>query len=177
LLHVAEDFGYPLQLANSWKGNDPCQGWSFIVCSAGNIITVYLAKQKLEGTISPAFANLTDLRNLYLSDNNLTGSMPQSLTSLLHLQVLDVSNNNLSGEIPKFSSMIRFNSTGNVLLQLGSLYKNITASAPLLKNTTASAPLLKNTTASAPLLPWILGEPGDFYVYEDVKVYLISKLL
>jgi Leucine-rich repeat (LRR) protein len=148
---------------------------------------VYLAKQKLEGTISPAFANLTDLRNLYLSDNNLTGSMPQSLTSLLHLQVLDVSNNNLSGEIPKFSSMIRFNSTGNVLLQLGSLYKNITASAPLLKNTTASAPLLKNTTASAPLLknttasapllPWILGEPGDFYVYEDVKVYLISKLL
>ncbi|CAJ2655007.1 unnamed protein product [Trifolium pratense] len=147
LLHVAKDFGYPLQLADSWKGNNPCQDWSFIVCSAGNIITVNLAKQKLEGTISPAFANLTDLRNLYLGDNNLTGSIPQSLTTLLHLQVLDVSNNNLSGEIPQFSSMTIFISTGNVLLQLGSLYKN----------TTASVPLLKNTTASSPLLAWILG--------------------
>jgi Leucine-rich repeat (LRR) protein len=152
LLHVAEDFGYPLQLANSWKGNDPCQDWSFIVCSAGNIITVNLAKQKLEGTISPAFGNLTDLRNLHLSGNNLTGSIPGSLTGLVELEVLDVSNNNLSGEIPKFPTMVDLHLSGNVLLQLGNLSKN----------TTASAPLLKNTTASASLLPWILGEPGDF---------------
>jgi hypothetical protein len=102
-----------------------------------------------------------------LSGNNLTGSIPGSLTGLVELEVLDVSNNNLSGEIPKFPTMVDLHLSGNVLLQLGSLYKNITASAPL----------LKNTTASAPLLPWILGEPGDFYVYEDVKVYLISKLL
>ncbi|WJX49798.1 hypothetical protein P8452_36188 [Trifolium repens] len=147
LLHVAEDFGYPLQLANSWKGNNPCQDWSFIVCSAGNIIIVNLAKQKLEGTISPAFGNLTDLRNLHLSGHNLTGSIPGSLTGLVDLEVLDVSNNNLSGEIPKFPTMVDLHLSGNVLLQLGNLSKN----------TTASAPLLKNTTASAPLLPWILG--------------------
>jgi len=24
LLHIAEAFGYPIQLANAWKGNDPC---------------------------------------------------------------------------------------------------------------------------------------------------------
>ncbi|XP_039689863.1 receptor-like kinase TMK4 [Medicago truncatula] len=120
LLGVAGEFGYPLQLVNSWKGNNPCQNWSFVVCSEGKIITLNLANQKLKGTISPSFASLTYLRNLYLGDNNLTGSIPSSLTSLAHLQVLDVSNNNLSGDVPKFSSTLRFNSTGNVLLRLGS---------------------------------------------------------
>ncbi|XP_058759492.1 receptor-like kinase TMK4 [Vicia villosa] len=116
LLDVAAGFGYPLQLASSWKGNDPCLDWSFVVCSGGKIITVNLAKQKLNGTISPAFGNLTDLRNLYLGGNNLSGSIPGSLTGLTQLEVLDVSSNNLSGEIPKFSNKVKFNSAGNVLL-------------------------------------------------------------
>ncbi|XP_020228132.2 receptor-like kinase TMK4 [Cajanus cajan] len=116
MLDIAKDFGYPLKLANSWSGNDPCNDWSFVVCAEGKIITVNLAKQNLTGTISPTFANLTDLRNLYLSDNNLEGSIPGSLTSLAQLEVLDVSNNNLSGDVPKFSSKVRFNAAGNDLL-------------------------------------------------------------
>lgn len=116
LLDIAADFGYPIQLASSWKGNDPCQDWSFVVCSGGKIITVNLAKQNLTGTISPAFGNLTDLRNLYLGGNNLSGSIPGSLTGLAQLEVFDVSNNNLSGEVPKFSDKVKFNSAGNVLL-------------------------------------------------------------
>ncbi|XP_020226085.1 receptor-like kinase TMK4 [Cajanus cajan] len=116
MLDIAKDFGYPLKLANSWSGNDPCNDWSFVVCAEGKIITVNLAKQNLTGTISPAFANLTDLRNLYLSGNNLEGSIPGSLTSLAQLEVLDVSNNNLSGDVPKFSSKVRFNAAGNDLL-------------------------------------------------------------
>jgi len=141
LLRVAGEFGYPLQLVNSWKGNNPCRNWSFVVCSEGKIITLNLAKQKLKGTISPAFASLTYLRNLYLGDNNLTGSIPWSLTSLAHLQVLDVSNNNLSGDVPKFSSMLRFNSTGNVLLRFGS-------------------PSEKANTSSLSLA-WLLGESAQ----------------
>ncbi|XP_058766966.1 receptor-like kinase TMK4 [Vicia villosa] len=116
LLDVAAGFGYPLQLASSWKGNDPCLDWSFVVCSGGKIITVNLAKQNLNGTISLAFGNLTDLRNLYLDGNNLSGSIPGSLTGLTQLEVLDLSNNNLSGEIPKFSTKVKLNSAGNVLL-------------------------------------------------------------
>lgn len=116
LLDIAAGFGYPLSLANSWKGNDPCDDWTFVVCSGGKIITVNLPKQNLNGTISPAFGNLTDLRNLYLNGNNLTGSIPGSLTGLTQLEVLDVSDNNLSGEIPKFSGKVRFKSAGNVLL-------------------------------------------------------------
>ncbi|XP_061369141.1 receptor-like kinase TMK4 [Gastrolobium bilobum] len=116
LLDVAAGFGYPLQLASAWKGNNTCQDWSFIVCAGGKIITVNLAKQNLTGTISSAFANLTDLRNLFLNDNNLVGSIPGSLTTLPQLEVLNVSNNNLSGEIPNFSAKVKFLHAGNVLL-------------------------------------------------------------
>ncbi|XP_061373026.1 receptor-like kinase TMK4 [Gastrolobium bilobum] len=116
LLQVAEAFGFPIRLANSWKGNDPCQGWSFVVCTAGKITTVNFAKQGLQGTISPAFANLTDLRNLYLNGNNLTGSIPESLITLSQLETLDMSNNNLSGDVPKFPSKVKLVTAGNVLL-------------------------------------------------------------
>ncbi|TKY47806.1 Receptor kinase TMK4 [Spatholobus suberectus] len=116
LLDIAAGFGYPPQLARSWTGNEPCNDWSFILCAEGKIITVNLAKQNLTGTISPAFADLTDLRSLYLSNNSLVGSIPGSLTNLAQLEVLDVSNNNLSGDIPKFSSKVKFSASGNDLL-------------------------------------------------------------
>lgn len=117
LLQIAGAFGYPIKFAGSWKGNDPCQGWSFVVCDSGRkIITVNLAKQGLQGTISPAFANLTDLRSLYLNGNNLTGSIPESLTTLTQLETLEVSDNNLSGEVPKFPPKVKLLTAGNVLL-------------------------------------------------------------
>ena len=86
------------------------------MCAAGKIVTVNLAKQNLTGTISPAFADLTDLRNLYLNDNKLGGSIPGGLTSLAQLEVLDVSNNNLSGDVPKFPTKVKFITAGNALL-------------------------------------------------------------
>ncbi|KAG2409592.1 Receptor-like kinase [Vigna angularis] len=116
LLQIAEAFGYPIQLANAWQGNDPCNGWNFVVCSTGKIVTVNFAKQGFSGTISSAFSQLTDLRSLFLNGNNLTGSIPESLTSLPQLQTLDVSDNNLSGEIPKFPSKVKLMTTGNARL-------------------------------------------------------------
>lgn len=116
LLEIAAAFGYPLKLASSWTGNDPCPGWSFVVCSGEKIISFNLAKQNIGGTISPAFGNLTDLKTIYLNGNNLTGSIPSILTTLSQLVVLDVSDNNLSGEIPKFSSNLKLTATGNPLL-------------------------------------------------------------
>ncbi|MED6186724.1 hypothetical protein PIB30_069478 [Stylosanthes scabra] len=120
LLQVAEAFGYPLLLARTWRGNNPCKRWSFINCdSQDKIRTVNLTKLNLTGTISPAFANLTDLRELYLSGNNLKGSIPESLTSLSQLQIMDVSNNNLSGTIPTFSPAITLNTSNNFYLNPG----------------------------------------------------------
>ncbi|MCH89727.1 putative receptor protein kinase TMK1-like, partial [Trifolium medium] len=118
MLQIAEGFGYPIKLAQEWKGNDPCQGgqsWQFVTCDKDkNIVSVILVKQNLQGTISPAFANLKKLKKLNLSGNNLTGSIPQSLTTLSQLETLDVSNNNLSGEVPKFSPKVTLVTGGNV---------------------------------------------------------------
>ncbi|KAI3420735.1 Protein kinase domain-containing protein, partial [Psidium guajava] len=116
LLEIAGALGYPMTLAESWEGNDACQGWSFIICQGKNVTSVSFSKQQFSGTISPAFANLTSLRSLLLNDNDLTGSIPQSLATLPHLQVLDVSNNNLSGAVPVFPASVKLTSTGNPLL-------------------------------------------------------------
>ncbi|MED6136546.1 hypothetical protein PIB30_057030 [Stylosanthes scabra] len=113
LLEIAQAFRYPILLARSWPGNNPCHNWSFVSCNGGMITTVNLTSQNLTGTISDAFAKLTHLQNLYLSGNNLNGSIPQNLSTLHQLKNLDVSNNNLSGKIPNFSSRVNLNTTGN----------------------------------------------------------------
>ncbi|CAA2933738.1 receptor-like kinase TMK4 [Olea europaea subsp. europaea] len=118
LLDVAGGFGYPMSLADSWKGNDACNDWRFITCDSQgkNVTTVNMGKQGFSGTISPAFANLTSLRSLILNDNDLTGSIPSALTALPQLQNLDLSNNNLSGPIPLFPASLKSNYSGNLLL-------------------------------------------------------------
>ncbi|KAJ9558932.1 hypothetical protein OSB04_013546 [Centaurea solstitialis] len=118
LLEVAGALGYPMQLAQSWKGNDACDGWSFVSCdsSGKNVTTVSFGKQRFSGTISPAFADLGSLRSLSLNDNNLVGEIPGVLTTLPNLQLLDVSNNNLSGDIPEAPGRLRFLHGGNPLL-------------------------------------------------------------
>ncbi|KAI3409025.1 Protein kinase domain-containing protein [Psidium guajava] len=116
LLEVAGALGYPITLADSWPGNDACQGWGAISCQGKNVTTVTFSKRGFSGTISPAFANLNSLRTLMLNDNNLTGAIPDSLTTLTQLQALDVSNNNLSGLIPVFPASVKLTTTGNPLL-------------------------------------------------------------
>lgn len=118
LLDVAGALGYPLALADAWKGNDACPPWPFITCDSQrkNVTIVNLGKQGFSGSISPSFANLTSLRTLVLSDNNLSGPIPINLTTLPMLQSIDVSNNNLSGPIIKFRDNVKFSHDGNVLL-------------------------------------------------------------
>uniref|UniRef100_A0A5B7C6L6 non-specific serine/threonine protein kinase n=1 Tax=Davidia involucrata TaxID=16924 RepID=A0A5B7C6L6_DAVIN len=114
LLEVAGALGYPVTLADSWQGNDPCKKWNFISCdSKGSVTVINFSKQHWSGMISSAIANLTALKSLLLNDNNLTGSIPASLTSLAKLQLLDVSNNNLSGKVPTFDSSVRVKTSGN----------------------------------------------------------------
>ncbi|KAK9996607.1 hypothetical protein SO802_021293 [Lithocarpus litseifolius] len=117
LLEIIAAFGYPIKLAHSWTGNNACVDWTSIICdSQGNIITINFAKQQFVGTISPAFAKLTSLRNLLLDDNNLTGSIPDALTNMTSLKVLNVSNNNLAGLIPKFGDSVNLITNGNPLI-------------------------------------------------------------
>ncbi|KAJ4901296.1 Leucine-rich repeat protein kinase family protein [Raphanus sativus] len=115
LLSIAESFGYPVKLAVSWKGNDPCGGsWIGITCSGSNITVVNLGRHELTGTISPSFAKLTSLETINLSNNRLTGSIPTELTTLPKLRTLDVSNNDIYGDVPKFRGSVNLVTTGNL---------------------------------------------------------------
>ncbi|KAL6659781.1 hypothetical protein ACP70R_002610 [Stipagrostis hirtigluma subsp. patula] len=116
LLDVASGFGYPLVLAQSWTGNNPCDSgnrWLGLSCVSTDVVSINLAKKNLSGMISPAFANLTKLGRLDLSNNNLTGVIPDALTKLPNLKLLDVSNNGLTGQVPKFKDSVNVVATGN----------------------------------------------------------------
>ncbi|CAA0814732.1 Probable receptor protein kinase TMK1 [Striga hermonthica] len=107
LLSVASGFGYPVTLAESWKGNDPCASpWKGITCSNGNISVVNLHGLGLSGIISPSFAEIKSLQRLILSNNNLTGTIPSQLATLPHLTILDVSSNQIYGHPPPFGANV-----------------------------------------------------------------------
>ncbi|MED6186721.1 hypothetical protein PIB30_069475 [Stylosanthes scabra] len=144
LLQVADAFRYPLLLARTWRGNNPCKSWSFITCDIqGKIRTLNLTNRNLNGTISPAFANLTDLRELYLGGSNLTDSIPESLTTLSQLKILDVSNNNLSGSVPRFSPNTIVNTANNSFLLWSSPSPKASPPPP---STNKASPTASNTT-------------------------------
>ncbi|CAG7872949.1 unnamed protein product [Brassica rapa] len=114
LLSIAESFGYPVKLAMSWKGNDPCGSWLGITCSGSNVTVVNLGRQELTGSISPSFAKLVSLETINLSNNKLSGSIPKKLTTLPKLRMLDVSNNDFYGGVPKFREGVNVVTTGNL---------------------------------------------------------------
>lgn len=118
LLSIEQGFGFPAKLADSWTGNDACNGWSFVSCDTQrrNVTVLGLSNQGLSGTISPDIAKLASLKTLLLNNNNLTGAIPEVLTSMPLLQSVDVSNNNLSGKVPAFAESVGFNASGNPLL-------------------------------------------------------------
>lgn len=116
LLSVVEPFGYPLKLADSWQGNDPCandQHWDGIVCSGGNISIISFQNMGLSGSISPSFASLTSVTRLLLANNGLTGTIPRELTSMPLLKELDVLNNRLYGQVPPFRGDVVVKTGGN----------------------------------------------------------------
>ncbi|KAJ7542449.1 hypothetical protein O6H91_10G107200 [Diphasiastrum complanatum] len=117
LLALLGGFNYPTQLSD-WGGNDPCNGWSGIVCDkkTGKVSIILLSSYQLNGTISPAIGNLMSLTILKLNGNHLTGTIPPELTKLQLLKSVDLSSNNLSKPIPVFPPNISLNVWGNPLI-------------------------------------------------------------
>uniref|UniRef100_A0A1J3GQ45 non-specific serine/threonine protein kinase n=1 Tax=Noccaea caerulescens TaxID=107243 RepID=A0A1J3GQ45_NOCCA len=113
LLLIVSSMDYPVRLAESWKGNDPCTNWIGIACSNGNITVINLEKMGLTGTISPEFGSIKSLQRIVLGVNNLTGTIPQDLATLPDLKTFDVSSNKLYGKIPGFRSDVVVNANGN----------------------------------------------------------------
>lgn len=109
----------PENSLENWKSNvvHVCN-WSGVKCNnaSNRIIELDLSGRSLEGTISPALANLTLLQILDLSGNHFVGHIPRELGYLVHLEQLSLSWNFLQGNIP-----LEFGSLHNLYyLDLGS---------------------------------------------------------
>mmetsp|Transcript_15801 Transcript_15801/g.26486 ORF Transcript_15801/g.26486 Transcript_15801/m.26486 type:complete len:674 (-) Transcript_15801:90-2111(-) len=84
-----------------WDESTPVCDWKGITCdSSGNLESVQVTNEGLQGTLPQSFGDLSTLVHLYLSSNQFTGSIPSNIKSLSKLKTLDVSFNNLGGQIP-----------------------------------------------------------------------------
>ncbi|KAH9646690.1 hypothetical protein KPL70_024948 [Citrus sinensis] len=82
--------------------------------------SLYLAGNRLNGTINQSLGRMYNLESLSLGGNSLTG-IPSSLSLLSGLSVMDLSYNNLSGKIPSGTQLQSFNAStyaGNELCGL-----------------------------------------------------------
>jgi Leucine-rich repeat (LRR) protein len=70
----------------------------------GQLDTMFLMLNALEGPIPAQFGNLVNLKSLDLSYNNLTGVIPPTLIYLQKLELMSLMNNQLEGTIPDFLS-------------------------------------------------------------------------
>lgn len=59
-----------------------------------------MARNGLEGTLSPSIGNLTHLQTVLLQNNKISGCLPLEIGKLTQLKTLDVSSNHFTGEIP-----------------------------------------------------------------------------
>ncbi|KAK2969129.1 hypothetical protein RJ640_017244 [Escallonia rubra] len=115
LIDFLRALNFPSNLASQWTGNDPCKGpWWGITCNSKSLVSIInLQKLKLNGTLSPALANLDQLLEIHLGGNNISGQLPANLTQLKSLRLLDLSGNNLSPPLPKFRDGLKVMTDGN----------------------------------------------------------------
>ncbi|KAJ0768824.1 putative protein kinase RLK-Pelle-LRR-XI-1 family [Helianthus annuus] len=65
-----------------------------------NLVSLFIRRCNLEGSIPEQIGLLSNLTQLSLYHNRLTGNLPVPLTNLTHLEYLDLSYNSFSGELP-----------------------------------------------------------------------------
>lgn len=80
--------------------------WQGVTCNTTRtsphrrVVSVNLADQSLQGTLSPSLARLSQLTSLNLSHNFFSGDIPVELiTGATSLQTLDLGGNNLTGSL------------------------------------------------------------------------------
>ncbi|OVA07145.1 Protein kinase domain [Macleaya cordata] len=147
LIDFLGGLNYPVKLASSWKGNDPCQNsWLGLTCNSNQKVSVLnLPKFHLNGTLSPSIGKLDSLTEIELGGNNITGRIPANLTSLKSLRFLDLSGNNIEPPIPEFSSGVKIVTDGNPLLN---------------GNQSAKAPSSDRNPSGSPSTPIDAGSSG-----------------
>ncbi|KAL9225308.1 hypothetical protein vseg_001250 [Gypsophila vaccaria] len=110
--------------------------------SLGEVRTIGLSNNKLEGHIPEGISSLVGLVSINLSRNHLSGAITSKIGQLTSLEVLDISHNHLSGEIP--SSLAKI----TTLAVLDLSYNNLSGKVP-------NGPQLQTFDSSA-----YMGNPG-----------------
>ncbi len=107
----------------NWLVGHEVDTWYGVSVVNGNVQTVSLGTNNLDGPLPEQMGNLTELRFLDLPDNNLTGSIPVELASMTELLSLTLSGNQLSGPVPDiFTNLTNLSSLWlNVNLLTGDL--------------------------------------------------------
>lgn len=74
--------------------------WYGITVVNGDISSIVLSSNNLEGKIPSSIGLLTKLKTLTLSTNKISGTIPTSICSLTSLNILNLSSNQIAGTIP-----------------------------------------------------------------------------
>jgi hypothetical protein len=89
--------------AAGWGGTNACVFHGVRCDASGNVVSVYLGRNKLSGTLPVNFfrgAYFNTITDLKLDMNALTGTVPKEIGTFRKLRVLDLSYNQLSGTLP-----------------------------------------------------------------------------
>ena len=87
--------------STNWLSDLPINTWHGVGANhLGEIHTLNLNANNLQGNIPPEIGQLQDLWNLHLNNNRLTGNIPPEIGQLLEMNWLSLENNQLTGNIP-----------------------------------------------------------------------------
>jgi hypothetical protein len=87
---------------DSWLDSDDVCSWFGIACdNRGNVVTLALRNNRLDGTLPSELSLLADtLLSVDVGNNGLTGGFPSTFRRLVNLETLRINNNVMTGEIP-----------------------------------------------------------------------------
>ncbi len=140
---------------DNWGPDTPLSDWKGVEIEGDRVVKLDLAGARIEGSISPVLAELSNLRTLNLvsnktsSSDGLYGPIPPELARLTNLNYLNLANNQLSGPIPPELAQL----TKLVWLQLAGNELSGPIPPELGKLTNLSDLYLANNQLSEPIPP------------------------
>ncbi len=95
---------------HNWLSDAPLADWAGVTTDENGRVCclLYLAANKMSGSIPPEIGNLTRLKRLNLDDNRLTGPIPSELGRMASLKQLWLQFNQLTGRIPPELSQLSY---------------------------------------------------------------------
>ena len=80
------------------SGSSPV--WGGVLCDAGSVVSIALARLGMAGTIPSSVGLLSRLTKLDLRSNSIQGIIPSSFGNMKRIQTLRLDSNKLSGSVP-----------------------------------------------------------------------------